>query len=108
MPTYKYLKVWGCLTKVAVPTPKKVKMGQKTVDCVFIGYAHNSSAYRFLILKSEISNIRPNTIIESRNASFFEHVYPSKPSQELSSLERTRDKDQQKIDEPRRSKRARA
>ena len=27
MPTYKYLKVWGCLAKVAVPTPKKVKIG---------------------------------------------------------------------------------
>ena len=51
-PSYKYLKVWGCLAKVAVPIPKKVKIGPKTVDCVFIGYAHNSSAYRFLIHKS--------------------------------------------------------
>ena len=50
-PSYKYLKVWGCLSKVAVPIPKKVKIGPKTVDCVFIGYAHNSSAYRFLIHK---------------------------------------------------------
>ena len=38
-PSYKYLKVWGCLAKVAVPIPKKVKIGPKTVDCVFIGYA---------------------------------------------------------------------
>ena len=75
-PTYKYLKVWGCLAKVVVPTPKKVKIGQKTVNCVFIGYAHNSSAYRFLIHKSEIPDMHPNTIIESRNASFFEHVFP--------------------------------
>ena len=50
-PSYKYLKVWGCLAKVAVLIPKKVKIGQKTVDCVFIGYAYNSSAYRFLIQK---------------------------------------------------------
>ena len=50
-PSYKYLKVWGCLAKVAVLIPKKVKIGPKTVDCVFIGYAHNSSAYRFLIHK---------------------------------------------------------
>ena len=50
-PSYKYLKVWGCLAKVVVPIPKKVKIGQKTVDCAFIGYAHNSSAYRFLIHK---------------------------------------------------------
>ena len=39
MPNLNYLKVWGCLTKVAVPKPKKVKVGPKTVDCVFIGYA---------------------------------------------------------------------
>ena len=48
-PSYKYLRMWGCLAKVAVPTPKKVKIGPKTVDCIFIGYAHNSSAYRFLV-----------------------------------------------------------
>ena len=52
IPSYKYLKVWGCLAKVAVPIPKKVKIGPKTADCVFIGYAHNSSAYHFLIHKS--------------------------------------------------------
>ena len=43
--SYKYLRMWGCLAKVVVPTPKKVKIGPKTVDCIFIGYAQNSSAY---------------------------------------------------------------
>ena len=76
--SYKYLKVWGCLAKVAVPIPKKVKIGPKNVDCVLIGYAHNSSAYRFMILKSEIIDMHANTIIESRNASFFENVFPYK------------------------------
>ena len=80
-PSYKYLKVWGCLAKVAVPIPKKVKIGPKTVDCVFIGYAHHSSAYRFLIHKSEIFDMHVNTIIESRNASFFEKVFPYKSTQ---------------------------
>ena len=50
-PSYKYLKLWGCLAKVAIPILKKVKIGPKIVDCVFIGYAHNSSAYIFLIHK---------------------------------------------------------
>ena len=49
VPSYKYLKVWGCLAKVAVPLPKKVTVGPKTVDYIFIGYAHNSNAYRFLV-----------------------------------------------------------
>ena len=76
--SYKYMKVWGCLAKVAVPAPKKVTIGPKTVDCIFIGYAHHSSAYRFLVHKSDIPDIHVNTIMESRNASFFEDIFPCK------------------------------
>ncbi|KAD5802426.1 hypothetical protein E3N88_13786 [Mikania micrantha] len=75
-PSYKYLKVWGCLAKVVVPPPKVQRIGPKTVDCVFIGYAHHSSAYRFLVYDSKNPEIHKNTIIESRNASFFEEVFP--------------------------------
>ena len=49
--------MWGCLAKVVVPTPKKMKIGPKTVDCIFIGYAHNSIAYRFLVHESENPDI---------------------------------------------------
>ncbi|MBE2321234.1 hypothetical protein DVA67_035270, partial [Solirubrobacter sp. CPCC 204708] len=109
VPTYKFLKVWGCLAKVMVPFPKRVKIGPKTIDCIFIGYAYNSSAYRFLVHKSEISDVHENTIIEARDASFFENIFPYKNSQEISSVKRTydaatsKDKD---LSEPRRSKRA--
>ena len=48
-PSYQYLRVWGCLGKVTVPPPKKVKIGPTIVDCTFIDYAHNSNAYRFLV-----------------------------------------------------------
>ena len=105
--------MWGCLAKVAVPIPKKVKIGPKTVDCVFIGYAHNSSAYRFLIHKSEIFYMHVNTIIESRNASFFEKVFPYKSTQGSNSIKRTHDtvisssQGQQDDDEHKRSKRTR-
>ena len=37
--SYKVLGMWGCLVIVVVPTPKKVKIGPKIVDCIFIGYA---------------------------------------------------------------------
>ncbi|KAL6329980.1 hypothetical protein AAG906_039895 [Vitis piasezkii] len=77
-PSYTYLRMWGCLAKVAVPPPKKVKIGPKTIDCIFIGYAHNSNAYRFLVYESNIPDIHKNTIMESRNASFFEDVFPCK------------------------------
>ena len=73
---------------MAVPIPKKIKIGQKTIDCVFIGYAHNSSAYRFLIHKSYIPYMHENRIIESTNASFFEEIFPFKPTQETNSLKR--------------------
>ena len=109
--------MWECLAKVVVPTPKKVKIGPKTVDCIFIGYAQNSSAYQFLLYKSEILNIHRNTIMESRNASFFEHIFPYKSSEGPSSSKRTyetmnedsqgQDQEQEDEDEPRRSKRIR-
>ena len=84
-PSYTYLRMWGCLAKVAVPPPKKVKIGPKTIDCIFIGYAHNSNAYRFLVYESNIPDIHKNTIMESRNASFFEDVFPCKSKEEPSS-----------------------
>ncbi|KAL0354512.1 UNVERIFIED_CONTAM: Retrovirus-related Pol polyprotein from transposon TNT 1-94 [Sesamum radiatum] len=47
-PNLSYLKVWGCLAKVAYPDFRKSNIGPKTFDCVFIGYAQNSAAYRFI------------------------------------------------------------
>ena len=90
-PSYKYLKVWGCLAKVMVPIPKRIKIGPKTIDYIFIGYAINSSAYRFLVHKYDIPDIHVNAIIESRNASFFENIFPSKNACDGSSLKRTHD-----------------
>ncbi|CAH9115649.1 unnamed protein product [Cuscuta europaea] len=113
-PSYQYLKVWGCLAKVLVPTPKKIKTGPKTVDCIFIGYAQNSSAYRFLVYDSNNPDVHENTIIESRNASFFEDVFPCKSNEGPSTSKRTFDVAMENTSEgsgeepePRRSKHAR-
>ena len=70
--------MWGCLAKVEVPLPKRVKIGPKKIDCVFIGYAVNSKACQFLVHKSDNPEIHVNTIIESDNAEFFENIYPYK------------------------------
>ena len=77
-PNLNYFKVWGCLAKVQVPKPKQVKIGPKTIDCIFIGYANNSKAYRFLVYKSEIPDIHSNIIIESNNAESFEDIFSYK------------------------------
>ena len=111
MPNLNYLKVWGCLAKVAVPKPKKVKVGPKAIDCVFIGYAQNSNAYRFLVQKSEIPDIHVDTIIESRDASFFENIFPYNIVYEsIDNNKRSRDtisRSDPMEDEPRHSKRQR-
>ena len=56
-----------------------MKIGPKTIDCIFIGYAHNSPAYLFLVHELNIPDIHKNTIMESRNASFFEDVFHVNP-----------------------------
>nr|GEX73848.1 retrovirus-related Pol polyprotein from transposon TNT 1-94 [Tanacetum cinerariifolium] len=77
-PFYKRMKVWGCLVKVQIPLPKRTKLGPKTVDCVYLGPAKNSVAYRFLVYKSNVEDISNNTIIESAKPDFFENIFPYK------------------------------
>ena len=74
----KILKVWGYLAKVQVSLPKRTKLGQKTIDCVFIGYASHSVTYRFLVTKSEIPDVNANTVLESIEVEFFENIFPFK------------------------------
>ncbi|GJR87327.1 retrotransposon protein, putative, ty1-copia subclass [Tanacetum coccineum] len=83
--------------KVVVPTPKAQKIRPKSMDCIFIGYAKNNIAYRFIIHDSKNSDIQKNAAMESRNASFFENIFP---------YERQDHPEEEEV-EPRRSKRAR-
>ncbi|GJR91795.1 pol polyprotein [Tanacetum coccineum] len=112
--------------KVVVPTLKAQKIGPKSVDCIFIGYAKNSSAYRFIVHDSINPDIQKNAVTESRNAFFFENIFPclmketgssSRLDEETVQDKRQRDDNdlhderQDQIEEeevePRRSKRAR-
>jgi hypothetical protein len=72
------MHTWGCLAKVNVSINKKRKLGPKTVDCVFFGYAIHSVGYRFLIINSEVPDMHVGTIMESRDAIFFENKFPMK------------------------------
>ena len=73
-----YLRTWGCLAEVNVPIPKKRKLGPKTVDCVFLGYAFHSIGYRFLVVKYEVPDMHVGMIMESNDATFFEDIFPMK------------------------------
>ena len=64
------------MAKVSIPEPKKRVIGHKTVDAIFIKYALDSNANRFLVVNSETSEIY-NTIIEVRDV-YFEDIFPFK------------------------------
>ena len=85
--TLSYLRTWGCLAKVNVPIPKKRKLGHKTVDCINLGYAKNSVGYRFLVVKSEVPDQKIGTIMESKDATFFEDIFPMRDMQSTSRQE---------------------
>jgi hypothetical protein len=70
-----YLRIWGCLAKVNVLINKKRKLRPKTIDCVFLGYSFHSVGYRFLIINSRIPDMHVGTIIESKDATFFENEF---------------------------------
>ena len=70
-PNLNHLKVWGCRAIVRVPEPKRKKLGERGIECIFIGYALRSKAYRFMVIEPN-DFIFINTIIEFRNALFDE------------------------------------
>jgi hypothetical protein len=69
-----------------VPIKKKRKLGPKIVDYVFLGYAHHSIAYRFLVITLEIPDVHIDTFLVSHDVTFFENIFPMKNSCGMSSL----------------------
>jgi hypothetical protein len=55
-----------------------VQAWTRIVDCIFLDYASCSIAYRFLVVKTDAPDVYVDTIIESRDATFFENIYPVK------------------------------
>lgn len=86
-PSLSYLRTWGCLVKVNVPITKKHKLGSKTMDYIYLEYTHNSTCYCFLVVKFGISDMPLNMIMESRDATFFENLFPMKDSHRSPSQE---------------------
>jgi hypothetical protein len=53
---------------------QETKTGTKTVKCVFLGYAHNSAAYIFLVIKFDFLVVHVNNVTQSCDATFFEDI----------------------------------
>lgn len=54
---------------------KIIKLRPKIVDCVSLDFAKDSTAYMFLIIKSDHLDMHVNTILESIDAEFFESIF---------------------------------
>ncbi|GJX17344.1 zinc finger, CCHC-type containing protein [Tanacetum coccineum] len=63
---------------VRLPDPKRKTLGEKGIDCIFVGYAEHSKAYRFYVIKPNDS-ISINLIIESKDVIFDENRFSSIP-----------------------------
>jgi hypothetical protein len=70
--------VWGCRAVVRLTEPKRRPLGERGIDCIFIGYAENSYAWRFYVLESN-EYVSVNSVIESRDADFDEERFTSIP-----------------------------
>nr|GEW24687.1 retrovirus-related Pol polyprotein from transposon TNT 1-94 [Tanacetum cinerariifolium] len=68
----------GCRAVVRLPKPKRKTLGEKGIDCIFVGYAEHSKAYRFYVIEPNDS-VPINSIIESRDAIFDENYFSSIP-----------------------------
>ncbi|CAM8990125.1 unnamed protein product [Rhodiola kirilowii] len=75
-PSLAHVRVWGCRAVVRLPLPKIKTLGEKGVECIFIGYAQHSLAYRFYVIEPN-KQVPVHTIIESRDAIFDEKRFSS-------------------------------
>nr|KAJ0201796.1 hypothetical protein LSAT_V11C600311740 [Lactuca sativa] len=67
---------WGYREIMRLNEPKRKTLGERGIDCTFIGYIVHSKAYRFYVLESN-DYVSVNTIIESRYAIFDEERFTS-------------------------------
>ncbi|GJU73263.1 zinc finger, CCHC-type containing protein [Tanacetum coccineum] len=77
-PKLDYIQIWGCRAIVQLPESKKRKLGDKGIECIFLGYAQNSKSYIFIVVEPN-DLILDNTIIESRDACFDENRFKTVP-----------------------------
>nr|GEV69029.1 zinc finger, CCHC-type [Tanacetum cinerariifolium] len=63
---------------VRLPDQKLKTLGEKGIECIFVGYAEHSKAFRFYVIETNDS-VAINSIIESRDAIFKKQRFSSIP-----------------------------
>lgn len=75
-PNMNYIRVCSCRTIIRLLEPQRKTVGEKGIECIFVGYVEHSKAYRFYVLEPNDS-IAIHTVIESRDALFDETRFSS-------------------------------
>nr|GEZ54314.1 zinc finger, CCHC-type [Tanacetum cinerariifolium] len=78
-------RVWGCRAPVRFLDLKLKTLGERGIECFFVGYAEHSKAFRFYVIKPNDS-VAINSIIELRDAIFDEQRFSSVPRPSQRSL----------------------
>ncbi|GJZ04997.1 zinc finger, CCHC-type containing protein [Tanacetum coccineum] len=78
MACYLLNRVWGCRAVVRLSDSKRKTLGEKGINCIFVGYAKHSKVYRFYVIEPNDS-VSINSIIESRDAIFDKNRFSSIP-----------------------------
>ncbi|GJU07521.1 zinc finger, CCHC-type containing protein [Tanacetum coccineum] len=73
-PNLNYLRVWGCKAVVRFPDPKLKSLGERGIECIFVGYVEHSKAFRFYVIEPNDS-VLINSIIQSMDAIFDENRF---------------------------------
>ncbi|GJX18312.1 zinc finger, CCHC-type containing protein [Tanacetum coccineum] len=68
----------GTRAVVRLPDPKLKTLGERGIECIFVGYVEHSKAFRFYVIEPN-GSFAINSIIESRDAIFDEHRFSSIP-----------------------------
>ncbi|GJX53142.1 zinc finger, CCHC-type containing protein [Tanacetum coccineum] len=77
---------WGeAMAVVRLPDPKLKTLGERGIECIFVGYAEHSKAFRFYVIEPN-DFVAINSIIESRDAIFDEHKFSFVPRPSQRSL----------------------
>nr|GFB54472.1 zinc finger, CCHC-type [Tanacetum cinerariifolium] len=66
----------GFRAVVRLPDPKLNTLGERGIECIFVGYAEHSKVFRFFIIEPNES-VSINFIIESRDAIFDDNRFSS-------------------------------
>nr|GEV32420.1 zinc finger, CCHC-type [Tanacetum cinerariifolium] len=67
---------------VRLPDPKLKNLGERCIECIFVGYAEHSKAFRLYVIEPNDS-VSINSIIESRDVIFNENRFSSLPRPSL-------------------------